>query len=94
MPSSLEKLFIFCELKQVGLTIEYDPGYYIPGEYAMLPEKEALKYMRRGPSGYSVEVGGYSIERSLFKSLEEAVTIGWSLLNYVLEKEDRNEQPE
>lgn len=61
---AFQLLTSICEAEGIRMSLEYDNGKYIPGElldmYNIGAEPKA-EYVRQGPSGWRITVGGYSI---------------------------------
>jgi hypothetical protein len=71
--------FALCEKAEVSASIEYDNGKRIPGEFINAPDGEE-NHVEQGPTGYKVEVGGWSPDPNLFPKFADAITEAFSIL--------------
>lgn len=74
-------LFLLCENSGIGLTLDYDNGRYIPGEFT--DKYDPLKnppeeYIRQGPKGWTIDVGGWGTDE--LQDLDDAIVTGFQIL--------------
>ena len=61
---AFQLLTSICEAEGISMSLDYDNGKYIPGEF-LDPNNPGAEpkpeYIKQGPAGWKITVGGYSI---------------------------------
>lgn len=66
----------------VSFNLEYDNGKRIPGEFVMCPEEEQKQHIEQGPTGWSIDIGGYGSAPLL--TINTAISNGLYILRDIL----------
>jgi len=80
-------LMTICEKLDIRVSLEYDPGRYIPGEF-ITPEnigEDQPDHIVQGPKGWTIEVANYGITdketgRDKLFSLGDAIARGLAMV--------------
>ena len=78
LDKALTLLFDLCEAAELSVSLEYDNGKRVPGEFINAPDGEE-NHVEQGPKGYKVEVGEWGAEQ-LEPTLIDAVRVAFSIL--------------
>lgn len=96
LSQALFLLFSECRKYGYSVTVSWENGKYVPGEFLDLNNPTAEvdpKNVRQGEEGFTVEVGNLEPEHNMFPTLDGAIGAGFNMLRVILEERSKKGKP-